>query len=163
MSLLRLFGAGALLLAAIFVSGEYSKFLDRRIAEYRGIAALLSHAEGGIERSLSYGGRLWQSFEDEALERCGLLSLLREGKGLSAAFGECMDRLALSKEAKGRIAEEFSALGKGYMSGEIATLSALRRKIEEELSVLQTEAEKSKKVARALLIGGALALGVMII
>lgn len=163
MSLLRLFGAGALLLSAIFVSGEYSKFLDRRISEYRGIVSLLSHAEGGIERSLSYGGRLWQSFEDEALERCGLLELLREGKGLSAAFCECKDKLVLTKEARDRIAEELSALGRGYMSGEIATLSALRRKIEDELSAMQTDTEKSKKVARTLLIGGALALGVMII
>ena len=85
---LRLGGAGLILLGAILVGREYSAYLNRRLSEYRGLLSLLSHAEGVIGRNLSYGKELWRGFEDAALEKCGLLPALREGRGLADAFAE---------------------------------------------------------------------------
>lgn len=160
---LRLGGAALLLVGAIFVSREYSGYIDRRISEYRSLVALLSHAEGKISRFLSFGGELWRDFSDDVLEGCGLLPLLRGGSGLALAFDECKAHLALPSEAKERIFRLLSGLGGGYMDGTIAGLSSARQELEAELTVEQEAAEKNKRVARALLIGGALAVGVMVI
>ncbi len=163
MSLLGIVGGGLLLGGAVLASREYSAYLDRRLADYRGLLALLEHARGMIDRYLSYGAELWRGLENEAMERCGLLPLLKEGLGLGVAFARCMQGLALSAEAKKRISEELSGLGGAYRSGELDALTALRDRLLSECESERQAAEKNKRIATALMVGGALAVLVMII
>ena len=163
MIILRLIGASLLLLAALLLSREYSSYLERRILEYRGFVALLSHAEEGIERALSYGEELWYGFQNDVLEKCGLLPLLREGKGLAEAFMECKDKISFSASLKDEISEALSTLGRGYRDSELRRLSVIKASLVAAMEGEEGTAEKNIKVARALLIGGALAVGILII
>ena len=160
---LRFFGGGLIVVAALIASGEYSSYAKRRLAEYKGFIALFSHAEGMISRFLASGDGLWRGFENEALEKAGLLSALREGKTLAGAFDKCESRLALPGEAKKKIKDFLSASGRGYREGEIASFSAFGAGLEAEMKKEEERLDKSVKVTRALLLGGSLAFLILII
>ncbi|MBQ8414438.1 MAG: hypothetical protein IJX58_04245 [Clostridia bacterium] len=159
----RLGGAAMLMLGAIFISRAYEGYLNRRIAEYRGLIALLSHAEGKISRFLSHGCELWRDFSDEALEKCELLKHLREGVDLKEAFEMVKDKMSLSKNASARLTERLSSLGRGYKDSELSLLSSIKEHLTAEMNSESEEAEKNIKVVRALLLGGALAMAIMVI
>ena len=161
--LLRFVGGGLVVLSALVASSEYSAYADRRISQYKGLCALFSHAEGRISRFLSSGDGLWRGFENEELSRVGLLPLLREGEPLSSAFLKCEENFALSREAKERIKEFLSTLGRGYREGEVSTISAFVSRLEKEMQTEEEALSKSVKVTRALLLGGALAFLILII
>ena len=163
MSLLRLLGGGLVVVSAIVASGEYSAYAKRRILHYEGLIALFSHAEGMISRFLASGDGLLRGFENEELEKVGMLSILREGEALQSAFEKCESRLALSVETKERIKDFLSTVGRGYREGEVASFSAFITSLKEEMSVESERLDKSVKVTRALLIGGSLAFLIMII
>lgn len=159
---LRFLGGGLVMISALIASGEYSAYAKKRMSQYAGLVALLSHAEGMISRFLSSGDGLWRSFENEALENTGLLAALREGKTLHAAFVECEGKFALSKEARERILDFLSTLGRSYKEGEVAAISAFRTELESEMKSEEEGLDKSVRVARALLLGGSLAFLILI-
>lgn len=151
------------MIAALYAGREYSRFAELRLARWRGFAALLSHIEGEISRFLASGERLWRGFADDELEKCGFLQNLREGDSLSAAFEKCRGGLLLPEECKARLAELFNSFGKGYKEDELASLSAFRASFEKEYEAERERLEKSVKVTRALLLGGALSAAIMLI
>lgn len=155
-------GIALLMIAALCINRGYKDYLDRRLSEFLGLFSLVEHAKDMISKFLSYGKELWRDYSDEQLEKCGLLSALREGKSLSEAFDMCKENMALSKESKQKLSHHFKKLGSGYKDGEISKLEELKTEIGDMLSVESREAEKNKSVVSALLLGGALALAIMI-
>jgi hypothetical protein len=153
---LRLGGAALVAIGALFVSKEYEKYLVKRGDEYRGLLALLSHAEGQISKFLAYGSALWRNFDDESLERCGLLPELRDGKGLSEAFEVCAPKMSLPRAVVKEISKSLSSLGNDYLEGELSALREIRERLTELLKNEEEQREKNIKVVRALLLGGAL-------
>jgi len=160
---LKLFGGGLLLLGVFFSSSEYSAFADRRLLHYASIIALLSHAKGRISRYLSSGEEMWRDFENNELEKIGLLPDLREGACLSRAFERCENRLALPKETKDRIKKFLFGVGREYRAGVVDSFGDFLKRLEAEMENERLRLEKSVKVTRALLIGGALAFIILII
>ena len=154
-------GIALVMISALLVSREYSRRLDRRISEYRGLVDLIAYAECEITKSLSHGSGLWQGFSDVALEKCGLLPLLRKGESLKSAFDKCKGKTALSTEASERISELFAPLGRGYRDAEIRLLGEIKDSLSKELDTESESAEKNKKIAKALLLGGALTIAIM--
>ena len=154
-------GIALVMISALLVSREYDRRLDRRILEYRGLVDLISYAEAEITKSLAHGGGLWQGFSDGALEKCGLLPLLRKGESLKSAFDKCKGKMALSTEASERISTMLAPLGRGYRDSEIRLLGEIKDSLSKELDSESESAEKNKKIARALLLGGALTVAIM--
>ena len=159
----RFTGGGLVVLSAILASNAYSEYAKRRLLQYSGLIALLTHAEGMISRFLSSGDGLWRGFKNEELERVGLLPLLREGESLKSAFLKCEGAFALEKEAIERITKFLSTSGSNYREGEVAAISAFRNQLEAEFKTEEETLDKSVKVTRALLLGGSLAFLIMII
>lgn len=160
---LRWGGAILLIVVALYISREYEKYLGRRISEYRGLCSMIAHVEEMISKYLAHGDGLWRDFRCDALEKCGFLPAVREGKGLYSALESCSDKMSLSREAKERLSQSFKKLGRGYMDGELDNLSLLKDNLAEECERESIAAEKNIKVARALLLGGALTLVIMAI
>lgn len=159
---LRLLGVGLLMIGAMLICRGYESYLKRRLAELRGLVSLISHAEGKISGFLSYGGELWKDFRDDALEKCGLLQGLRGGESLHSAFASSAGKMSISRSISERLTAEFSKLGRRDKEGELSLLSSIREGVSAELDAEGGEAEKNIKVARALLFGGALAIGIMV-
>ena len=164
MSLYLRWGGGIILtVAALLLCRGYEKYLMRRVAETEGLVLLISHAKGMISRFLSYGGELWQGFDNDALESCGLLASLRSGLGIKAAFDGCSPKMCLSQSARGWISAALDRLGKDYREGELRLLEEIESRLRTDAESERSSAEKNIKVARALLLGGALALLIMLI
>lgn len=153
---LRVGGAALVSIGALFISREYEKYLKKRGDEYRGLVALISHAEGQMSGFLAYGSALWRNFEDEAMENCGLLGELREGKGLAESFLACSHKMSLPKGVVKEIFKSLGAVGKSYLDVELQTLGEIKARLTELLKAEEEQREKNIKVARALLLGAAL-------
>lgn len=153
---LRVGGAALVSIGALFISREYEKYLKKQGDEYRGLVALISHAEGQMSGFLAYGSALWRNFEDEALEKCGLLGELREGKGLAEAFDICAPKMSLPKTVTKEISKSLASLGNSYLDTELQTLGEIKARLTELLRAEEEQREKNIKVARALLLGAAL-------
>ena len=151
------------MIAALFFCREYSLYAERRILQYKGFLSLLSHAEGMISRFLAKGEELWRGFSDSALEECGFLSDLREGRGLKEAFSSCENRLCLPRSVKDELSAFFSDFGRSYKEGQLSSLSAFRSSLEERLKAEEADLEKSVKVTKALILGGAMSVVILII
>ena len=159
---LRWGGAILLMLGALYFSRGYEKYLMRRVAEQDGLADLISHVGGMINRFLSSGEELWRDFHNDALEKCGLLPSLRGGMGLKDAFDKCGEKMSLSASAKEKISASLGALGRDYREGEVRLLAELEKQLRSDSEAERSAVEKNIKVARALLLGGALAAVIML-
>ena len=158
---LRIGGAILLMVAAVYGSYRYEKYINCRLAEYKGLIALISHAQSKISGFLSHGSRLWEGFSNEALESCGLLAALRSGENLASALEGCKEKMSLSGSARLDLAERLRGLGEGYMDSELKILAGIKEHLTAELEVEIDKGEKNVKVARALLLGGALAVMIL--
>lgn len=156
-------GAALVLVFVLFLSREYSSYAERRAREGESFIRLLAHIEKMIDSYLLPHGELFLGFSDDWLEKSGFLGKLREGSGLSHAFSSASDRLAVSEPIKARLAEYFSGFGKGYKEAELLRLRECRTDVEKMLSAERTELEKNVKVTRALLLGGAAGIVILII
>lgn len=159
----RLGGAALVMIAALLISRYYEKYLLKRVDEYSGLVLLVTHMENEITKYLAYGNRLWSNFRHDGLEKCGFLPVLRECGSISEALSNVGDRMSLSRASREHLAESFSRLGRGYLDEELGLLSEIKDSLSAELDTERIEAEKNIKVVRALLLGGALAVVVMVI
>lgn len=160
---LRLGGAAIITLLAVFVGREYSAFADRRLSQLRGFLDLVSHFEREISKFLASGDGLWRGFCNDALTECGFLSALAERGSLSEAFRDCEDSLSLSGEQISMLGGFFGGFGGDYRDGELRRIAAFRAELEALIDRESDSLSKSVSVTKALLLGGGLAMAVMVI
>lgn len=158
---LKIGGCLLIMLSALLVGREYSKYTDRRIAENAGFLSLVRHMEGQVAKFLSYGDGLFFGFEDSALESCGFLTAIKDGESLSSAMEKCKSHLSISPEMKSSLTEFFTHFGGDYQEEELRKISAFLSKIEKMAERDSENMTKNLQVARALLLGGALWASVM--
>lgn len=158
---LRWCGAALLFIAAIFCGREYSSYAERRVREGAGLFALLLHMEKMIDSYLAPSAELFLGFSDERLAECGFLEKMREGG--ARAFSAAKEALTVGEPIKKRLEDYFSLFGKGYKASELSRLRECISDIKKMLSDEQEELEKSVKVTRALLLGGAVGIAILII
>lgn len=102
---LKLFSA-LIIVGACFFAG--AALADAEAASYRqlsGMLALLAHIRTRITYTHFSLEVIFSDFYDEALEKCGFLGCLKDGRGgYSAAFCEAVERLSLTGEARDALA-----------------------------------------------------------
>ncbi|MBR4835462.1 MAG: hypothetical protein IKU99_00485 [Clostridia bacterium] len=151
--IVKYLGIGGLGLTALWIGRGYSAYADRRLGEMGGISALILHIESRLGRTLDYGAELYRGFDDEFLEKCGFLPLLREGKPLYDAFSEAKTSMILPDEVADIVENLFSSFGKGYKDQEIERLRMARAELDNKITTLREESDKNKRVVNALLFG----------
>lgn len=159
---IRIFGAVFIMLSALFIGREYSRFSDKRIGELRGFLLFVRHVGGRVSNYLSFGNELFWGFECGELESVGFLSHLREGKSLYESFMLCCPRLSIPLAQKEALKEFFHTFGNDYREGELEKITAFLEKYEKEAERECENMTKSLRVTRALLLGGALWVGIMV-
>ena len=151
--IVKYLGIGAMAITALWIGRGYSAYADRRLGEMGGISALFLHMESRLGRTLDYGAELYRGFEDEFLEKCGFLPLLREGRPLYDAFSEVRSSMLLPDEVADIVDGLFSSFGKGYKDQEIERLRRARAELDKKITTLREESDKNKRVINALLFG----------
>lgn len=151
--IVKYIGIGAMAITALWIGRGYSTYADRRLGEMGGLSALFLHMESRLGRTLDYGGELYRGFDNDFLEKCGFLPLLREGKAPSDAFMEAKKSMVLPRKVEALAENLFSSFGKGYRDQEIERLRRARRELDEVITALAEDSEKNKRVVNALLFG----------
>ena len=151
--IVKYIGIGAMAITALWVCRGYTAYADRRLGEMRGLSALFLHMESRLSRTLDYGGELYRGFDNDFLEKCGFLPLLREGKPLYDAFSEAKRSMVLPREVTDLVDKLFSSFGKGYKDQEIKRLRGARGELDKKIATLAEDLEKNKRVVNALLFG----------
>ena len=151
--IVKYLGIGAMAITALWIGRGYSAYADRRLGEMGGISALILHMESRLGRTLDYGAELYRGFDDEFLEKCGFLPLLREGRPLYDAFSEVRSSMLLPDEVADIVDGLFSSFGKGYKDQEIERLRRARDELDKKITTLREESDKNKRVVNALLFG----------
>ena len=151
--IVKYLGIGAMAITALWIGRGYSAYADRRLGEMGGISALILHIESRLGRTLDYGAELYRGFDDEFLEKCGFLPLLREGRPLYDAFSEVRSSMLLPDEVADIVYGLFSSFGKGYKDQEIERLRRARAELDKKITTLREESDKNKRVVNALLFG----------
>ena len=151
--IVKYLGIGAMAITALWIGRGYSAYADRGLGEMGGISALFLHMESRLGRTLDYGAELYRGFEDEFLEKCGFLPLLREGRPLYDAFSEVRSSMLLPDEVADIVDGLFSSFGKGYKDQEIERLRRARAELDKKITTLREESDKNKRVINALLFG----------
>ena len=151
--IVKYLGIGAMAITALWIGRGYSAYADRRLGEMGGISALILHIESRLGRTLDYGAELYRGFDDEFLEKCGFLPLLREGRPLYDAFSEVRSSMLLPDEVADIVDGLFSSFGKGYKDQEIERLRRARDELDKKITTLREESDKNKRVVNALLFG----------
>ena len=143
---LKLFSA-LIIVGACFFAG--AALADAEAASYRqlsGMLALLAH----IRTRITYT-HFSLDFYDEALEKCGFLGCLKDGRGgYSAAFCEAVERLSLTGEARDALAAFGRTLGGVSMREQYAALENTEAILQEKAARLRESAEKKRRSYRSL-------------
>ena len=94
---------------------------------------------------------IFSDFYDEALEKCGFLGCLKDGRGgYSAAFCEAVERLSLTGEARDALAAFGRTLGGVSMREQYAALENTEAILQEKAARLRESAEKKRRSYRSL-------------
>lgn len=160
---LRWGGAILIMLSALWLSRAYRDYLDKGVRELRGFISLITHIEAKVGCFLTPSDGLWSTFSDTALVQNGFLSALESGKTLSEAFEDCSSSLTVRTEERELLSDFFSSFGTGYRDTETNRCQRVLKALSTSLSSYEERAEKDKSIASALLLGGALAIVIMII
>ena len=141
---LKLFSA-LIIVGACFFAG--AALADAEAASYRqlsGMLALLAHIRTRITYTHFSLEVIFSDFYDEALEKCGFLGCLKDGRGgYSAAFCEAVERLSLTGETR-------DALGGVSMREQYAALENTEAILQEKAAHLRESAEKKRRSYRSL-------------
>ncbi len=156
-------GAALLLLFALFCGREYSAYAERRVGECEGYISLLLHIEKMIDSYLAPPSVIFRDFECEALESIGFLPAVRSGEAASNALSLSEKNSLLPEHIREKIREYFDGFGRGYKDAELTRTRASRAELEEMLKSEKASLEKSVKVTRALLLGAAAGITILII
>ena len=153
----------SLLLGALYICREFSKFQNKRISEYEGFYSLLSYMRGEIGCFLSPVSEWCAHFSDEALERCGFLPALRECEDLYKAFLGSVDKMSLSCETKDDLIRFFTSFGKGYADEVMRLIDSFRQRLGENIDREREEIPRSQKLVRTLCVSFAIGASILLI
>lgn len=153
----------SLLFGALFISREFSKYQKKRLSEYEGFYALATYMRTEISCFLSPVGEWSAGFSDDALERTGFLSAMRESEDLEKAFLKAAPKMSLSEVAREDLLRFCSAFGKGYADEVVRLIDSFREKFSEHIDREREEIPRSQKLVRTLCIAFAVGASIVLI
>jgi len=158
---LRWCGAALLLICALICGREYSAYIDRRVREGEGYLSLLSYIEKMIDSYLTPLSEIFSGFECEALEKSGFLPSVRSGKTASEVLAE--QNALIPENMRSLLLDYFDGFGKGYKDSELGRTRKAKAELDKMLGAERENLEKSARVTKALLLGGAVGIAILII
>lgn len=156
-------GAIAVTLACLLLSGSYSAYIRRRVAEYSAYLDFLRFMRREISSSIPTTRELGFRSGDSVLEGIGFLPALREGALISEAFSRSKKESLMSEADREALGHYFSEFGLGTLNTELSSLDACIASFSERERAERSEAPRRIKLAATLLMLFAAALTVLLI
>lgn len=147
----------ALLVVAVIISKSYCAFVDRSLVKMNSMLSFLKHIEREIGGYMTPANKLADEYVDEEIS--DMLIRIKEGLPLVDAY------VCESGKVPSKIDEilslYFKDFGKGDLGLELLRVREVISKIESEVSICRGDADKQKKLCRAIL--PSLAIGVIVL
>lgn len=109
---MRLFGLTLLLLAALFLTREYSRYVNKRIAESRGFISFIKHMRLEMRCFLKPPREIGRGFYNDSI--APFLSALEREDSIFSAYTASEDAFSLSTDERAVIKELFYSVGVSY-------------------------------------------------
>ena len=152
-----------ILLAVIRFSDAYSKHVKKRLLEYEGFIAFISHVRLQMNCYLKPARCIADGFYSKPLSDVGFLAHIGESESIYEAYKRSESRLSLSKEERELIGGLFSSLGEGYLEDELKLIDAYSARLEKGFLRLKSEAPKSTKLISTLSVTAAVGFLILVL
>ena len=150
------------LYVAVTLSGEYKKYIERRILALEGFLSLLSFIKGELSCRLRTSAEWAQDFHSDVLSDCGFLPELIKTSSLPSAFAAAKKNLPpLGEDATKLLVGYFSSFGKSYKDEEYKEACRAFDELSRLLSREKSDSQRSVRAVRVLAY--AIAVGVIIL
>lgn len=151
------------MLIAIAISGEYTKYMKKRVAECEAFASFIAHVKTQVGCFLRPCRELADGFSSDALEKVGFLNELRESGDIYASYVKAEPKLSLSEGEREVLDSFFSSLGGGYLDEQMKLIELCLEEVESARAKLREESPKSIKLISTLSVTGAIGFLILII
>lgn len=158
----KLLGSLAMLgIAAVLAARGVAVFRER-LLQLEGFVLLLRSIREQIACFRTPTREILAAFQNPALERAGFLAAAKRD-GMAAALEESRERLYLDGEELGPLREFSAGLGGGYADEEVARCELCLARLTEAVARRREALPKAAKLYRTLVLGGALAVIIVLI
>lgn len=147
----------ALLVVAVIISKSYCAFVDRSLVKMNSMLSFLKHIEREIGGYMTPANKLADEYVDEEIS--DMLIQIKEGAPLVDAYA--CERGKVPSKIDEILNLYFKDFGKGDLGLELLRVREVISKIESEVSICRGDADKQKKLCRAIL--PSLAIGVIVL
>ncbi len=122
--MIRLAGAALLLLAAVLIPREFSRYAARRLSTEEGILGLFLFLRRELSCFSRPVGQALGDFRNEALAVTGFPEALRQTEDMAGAAERTVARMPLSEDFRALFLSFADSFGKGYREEEVRRLDA---------------------------------------
>lgn len=157
--MLKIIGALMIVAASSAVGFIKAERCRTRVRQLEAFSKLISHISSQIESFLTPLERIYADFQNDTLEKCGFLPLLRQYGGVRAV-AECRARLCLDTPEAEELERFFSELGGHAIDIESRRLAYFEKRMSELSEAAAAELRGKQKLYRTLgfLVGTMLAV-----
>ena len=146
-----------LLVMAVIISRSYCSFVDKSLVKMNSMLAFIKHIEREIGGYMTPANKLADGYFDGEIS--DMLAQIKEGAPLADAYA--CEREKVPSKIDEILSLYFKDFGKGDLELEILRTRETLSKIESEITFCKGDADKQKKLCRAIL--PSLAIGVIIL
>lgn len=155
---IKTIGAVLLLCITVYLCVAFTWNEARRLRQLEGLLLLLRTVRGQISCFRTPVDRIYASFENEALERCGFLPALRQTGDFTQALEAVGPRLLMPEE-EARLLSSFGLeLGGTYRDEQVAACDYYISELENCFARRREERPRRLRLGRSLLLTGGLML-----
>ena len=158
----QLVGSLAVLTMALILSLRAAGVLRERLAQLEGFILLLRHIREQIAVFRTPTREILSGFQNEALRRAGFLAAAEE-RGFAAALYAVRDRLYLDECEEAALSEFAHGLGGGYTEEELARCDLCLGRLTAAAEERRAALPRLARLYRTLMVGGALAVIILLL
>ena len=156
-------GILCVLVASVLISGEYCRYMNKRVLECRDFVSFISHMRIQVGCFLRPVRELAIGFSSESLDRTGFLEALTYSQNISEAYSKCEPYLSLSSEEREVLSGFFSSFGDGYLDEQIKLIDSTYSRMEELYLRLSGERVKNTRLVSTISVTAALGFIIFVI
>jgi hypothetical protein len=156
---MKLLGLALLLICALVISREYSRYVKKRIAECDGFISFIKHMRLEMKCFLRPPKDIGRGFESSAINF--FISALEGEESVYLAYSKSCSALSLSLEERAPLEELFSSIGLCYADDGVRLIDEALERLEMLRGRLTTDGLRGTRVFKT--VSAAVSVGLFIL
>ena len=156
---MKLFGLALLLLGALIISREYTRYVRKRIAECEGFIAFIKYMRLEMRSFLRPPREIGRGYSDESI--APFLNALESEESIYSAYSASRRSFSLSREEHTALEELFSSIGLCYAEDGVRLIDSSLERLEGCREELLSDGVRGARVFQT--VSAALSVGLFIL